>query len=134
MKALSVKNPYANLIRLGLKTVETRSRYTYHRGDVLICASKRSIDIADLFDQYGALVNIELRPSFYANPGMAICVATLTDVEPFGFRLEDKAFVEFDTQKPLHAYKLENIRAIEPFQVNGNLGFFEVDDSLIKYL
>jgi activating signal cointegrator 1 len=134
MKALSVKNPYANLIRLGLKKFETRSRYTYHRGDVLICASKRSIDIADIFDPYGALVNIELRPSFYANPGMAICVATITDVEHFGFQFEDKAFVEFDPQKPLYAYRLENIRPIEPFKVKGNLGFFEVDDSLIKFI
>ena len=134
MKALSVKNPYANLIRLGLKKIETRSRFTYHRGDVLICASKKSIDIADVFDPYGALINVELRPTLYANSGMAICVASIIDVEPFGYRLEDKAFVEYDPSKTLYAWPLENIRPIEPFEVKGKLGFFDVDDSLIKYL
>lgn len=39
--ALSVHQPYADLILSGAKTVEYRSWYTHHRGPLLICATQR---------------------------------------------------------------------------------------------
>jgi hypothetical protein len=59
LKAISIKQPYANQIISGEKTVEYRSWTTKHRGDLLICASKspeidglpvgKSICIAELW-------------------------------------------------------------------------------------
>ena len=41
IKALSVQQPWANLIASGEKTIEVRKKPTRHRGPLLICASKR---------------------------------------------------------------------------------------------
>jgi len=40
MKAISLKQPWANFIRDGRKTIETRAWKTEYRGDLLICSSK----------------------------------------------------------------------------------------------
>lgn len=40
MKALSIRQPWASLIVLGYKPVENRTRTSYHRGPLLIHASK----------------------------------------------------------------------------------------------
>ena len=41
LKALSVRQPFANLIADGSKTIEVRTRGTTHRGPLLIVSSKR---------------------------------------------------------------------------------------------
>ena len=41
MKALSVKQPWANMIASGEKTIETRTWMTSYRGQVLIVSSKQ---------------------------------------------------------------------------------------------
>ena len=41
LKALSVQQPFANLIADGSKTIEIRTRGTTHRGPLLIVSSKR---------------------------------------------------------------------------------------------
>jgi len=41
MKAISLCQPWADLIALGYKTVETRYWATKYRGPLLICAAKR---------------------------------------------------------------------------------------------
>ena len=41
LKALSVQQPFANLIADGSKTIEVRNRDTTHRGLLLIVSSKR---------------------------------------------------------------------------------------------
>jgi hypothetical protein len=43
MKALSLWQPWASLIPLGVKTIETRSWSTSYRGPLLICSAKRSL-------------------------------------------------------------------------------------------
>lgn len=48
MKALSLWQPYASLIAIGAKTIETRSWATSYRGPLMILASKRfDLEIAD---------------------------------------------------------------------------------------
>ncbi len=41
MKALSMWQPWASFVAAGIKTVETRSWSTEHRGPLLICSAKR---------------------------------------------------------------------------------------------
>ena len=43
MKAISIKSPYAQLIQLGYKTLEVRSKPTHYRGDVIICVSLKNV-------------------------------------------------------------------------------------------
>ncbi|NLE60710.1 MAG: ASCH domain-containing protein, partial [Planctomycetes bacterium] len=47
MKALSLWEPWASLMRCGAKTIETRSWYTSYRGPLLICGAKRWSDEQD---------------------------------------------------------------------------------------
>lgn len=51
MKAISLHQPWASLIAIGLKSIETRSWYTSYRGPVAIHAAKKitpeGIDLAD---------------------------------------------------------------------------------------
>ena len=47
MKALTIQQPYASLIALGLKTIETRSWSTRHRGRIAIHAGAAVAEDAD---------------------------------------------------------------------------------------
>lgn len=49
LRALVVRQPFANLIRDGSKKIEVRFWPTTHRGDLLICAAK-SADPASEYD------------------------------------------------------------------------------------
>ncbi|MBI2066116.1 ASCH domain-containing protein [Candidatus Woesebacteria bacterium] len=40
-KAISLKQPWANLVASGKKTIETRKWTTNYRGDLVICSSKK---------------------------------------------------------------------------------------------
>lgn len=111
MKALSLTQPYANLIRDRRKTIETRKWRTHYRGPLLICATKQKV--TDIFGEV-----IEPR-------GMAVCTVdvvacrqmTKLDEEAACFKLFDKAW----------AWELNNLRVIEPFAVKGQLNIFNVD-------
>lgn len=48
MKALSLHQPWASLVALGVKTIETRSWATQYRGRLAIAASKRKPTLGDL--------------------------------------------------------------------------------------
>lgn len=46
MKALTIRQPWASLIALGVKTIETRSWATKHRGPVLIHAGAKAVPVS----------------------------------------------------------------------------------------
>src|SRR3990172_1771948 len=79
MKALSIWQPWATLIAMGLKHYETRSWYTQYRGPLLICASQHRLTNRDL---------MKLRqeidfPSYSQLPfGKALCIVDLVEVYP----------------------------------------------------
>lgn len=104
MKALSVKQPWANLIASGEKTIETRVWATDYRGDILIVSSKQP----------------RIEPA-----GCAVAVVELTDCRPM--TLSDEAAAQCPIYDDAVAWVLRNVRAIEPFPVRGQLGLFEVD-------
>jgi hypothetical protein len=104
VKALSVKQPWANLIASGEKTIETRVWATDYRGDILIASSKQP----------------RIEPA-----GCAVAVVELTDCRPM--TLSDEAAAKCPIYDDAVAWVLRNVRAIEPFPVRGQLGLFEVD-------
>ena len=89
MRALTIRQPWASLIALGVKTIETRSWQTHYRGPLLIHAGKAEpgpivlgswevgrLDVgADRrmwrIDEFGPPVDLPL--------GAVVAVATLTD-------------------------------------------------------
>lgn len=109
MKALSLTQPYANLIRDGIKTIETRKWKTKHRGPLLICATKQKV--------YTDGKLIEPR-------GEAVCIVDVVDCRPMKKADEKAACIElFDGA---WAWDLTNLRVIKPFAVKGQLNIFNV--------
>ena len=104
MKAISIKQPWANLIASGQKTIETRVWATPYRGQILLVSSKTP----------------KIEPA-----GYAVAVAELADCRLMTKADEDAA------RCPIYpnavAWVLQNVRAIEPFPVKGQLGVYEVD-------
>ena len=125
MKALTIRQPWAELIASGVKRVENRSRRTHYRGPLAIHAGKSRADLC--FADPG-VVDVE-----DLTFGAVIATADLVDC----VRL-DRELCAHD--HPLrwvcdHAYTvgpwcwiLDNVqRLAEPMPVAGQLGFFNVD-------
>lgn len=104
MKALSIKQPWANMIASGEKTIETRTWSTDYRGPLLIVSSKTP----------------RIEPA-----GYALAVAKLIDCRPMTKDDEDEACCEIYAKA--HAWVLTNVRRIKPFAVKGQLGLYEVE-------
>lgn len=99
MKALTIRQPWASLIALGVKTIETRSWRTNYRGPIAIHAgiAKPKLteswpfqhgEIGDYwywnsmgFDYIGSAVEID-SPATLLQYGAVIATATLTDCLP----------------------------------------------------
>lgn len=103
-KCLSVKQPWANLIASGQKTIETRLWATHYRGELLIISSRKP-DIAPAGHAVAIATLIECRPMTQADEEAAMC------------NLYDGAF----------AWVLTNVKSIRPVPVRGSLGLFEAD-------
>jgi len=116
MKALSLRQPYASLIAIGKKTIETRTWATSYRGKLLIVSSKGKIykDVP-----YHGLFNLKL--PF----GMALATVELNDCRPM--RKEDEKAAMFSYDPLLFAWVLSDIKKIEPFPVKGELKLFDVN-------
>ena len=102
MKCISVKQPWANLISNGNKTIETRTWNTNYRGELLIASSKKP-------DVYPA--------------GCVVALATLIDCRDM--ELEDEDFACCQYRDGLKAWVLDNIRKVRPIPIKGQLGIYE---------
>lgn len=144
LKALSLWQPWASLIAVGAKTYETRSWKTDYRGPLLICASKKIITLLLIGSwEFRQAARQALQvPNGQSFPqglhGHAVAIVELMDCLPtFGYgwtkglSLEDikreQLFGDFSMNR--YAWKLENVRALEPFPVKGRHGLFEVEVS-----
>jgi hypothetical protein len=103
MKALSIKQPWANMIASGEKTIETRTWATDYRGDLLIVSSRKP----------------PIEPAGYALAvGRVVDCRKMTKV--------DEAAARCPVYPGAYAWILAGIRRIRPFPVRGQLGIFEV--------
>ena len=121
MKSLSVKQPWANLLVEGVKTIEVRSWSTPHRGPLLICASgsPKNIFWKDAEDN-------QIRV-FYA--GCMIGIVDLLDCRPMKKADEDAALCDF--QPGAYAWVTRPIAFCRPDPVLGKLHLYEVPDSKV---
>lgn len=105
MRAISLKQPWANLIAEGTKTIETRKWATDFRGDVVIVSSKKP----------------DIPPA-----GAAVAIVEIYDCIPMTIEHEEAACCEI--YENAYAWKLRNIRRIKnPFSVKGQLKFYNVN-------
>jgi ASC-1-like (ASCH) protein len=125
MKCLSIKQPYAELIVSGKKTIELRTWNTKFRGEFLVRASKR------VYEEDCKRLNID---SDRVVTGGVIGRASLYDVKHYTSREEFLAdshlHLASERYYPDHAYgfMLKNSsRLSKPVIIKGRLGFYNVE-------
>jgi hypothetical protein len=122
VKALSISQPYASLIVMGIKTVENRHWKTYYRGPLLIHAT-RSYDLAGYQHIIrNGIPNPEAFSSFSLPRGGVIGMVDLCGIDPPGDRgghpWADPAY---------YGWLLANARELPFVKVRGMPGLFWVD-------
>jgi len=132
MKVLSLLQPWASLVVMGAKKIETRSWSTSHRGELLIHAS---------LGKTGALISKDAPFKKYIADfkqlpfGAIIGKVALIDILPIGhlglddkkmakLTLEEKAFGDYSAER--YAWIFEEVEQFEkPIPVKGTLGLWE---------
>jgi predicted transcriptional regulator len=117
MKALSIKQPFAELILQGKKKIELRKWNTKFRGEFLIHAPKSSDKSA--MEKFG----------FSELPtGCIIGKVSLVDVKKYTSEQEhqkDKELHLASSSWGYYGFVLENPARLEKIPANGKLGFWE---------
>lgn len=146
MKALTLTQPWATLVALGEKSIETRSWPTQYRGLLAIhaakCFRKSSFKHDGIFNQEP--FRSSLRPSGnYSYPeldaGNVLCVCRLCGcsrtediMQQIGGLESFRKEAEFGNYAPRrYGFSLALEYRVKPVAVNGHLGLWEIDDSLL---
>jgi hypothetical protein len=119
MKALSLKQPYAELVVEGRKKIELRNWRTKFRGEFFIHASKNPDK--ESMKRFG-FTNLPL--------GFLVGKANLIDVKTYENEEEhskDKDLHLASSSWGNHGFILENPIKIEPISFKGKLNFFETN-------
>jgi activating signal cointegrator 1 len=82
MKALTLWQPWASLVALGLKHVETRSWATKYRGLLAIHAAAADTKMAHCWPAWSALLKHKAHSDALYERGHVLCVVRLLDVVP----------------------------------------------------
>ena len=122
LTAITLHQPWASLIAAGKKHYETRSWSTDYRGLIAIHAAKK-------LHEDESLISLLEFPAFPISLGAIVAIAELTDCI-----LMDEEFISKQSSfeqylglwKPgRYAWKLENVRAIEPIAATGKQGLWK---------
>lgn len=141
VKCISLWQPWASLIALGAKTIETRSWPTNHCGPMAIHASKRfgpeERDICLEEPFYSALESMfnHTRGVFEVPLGAILCIVDLQECLRFveGYRppRREQDFGDFGPGR--YGWQMKLVRKLEtPVPFKGSQGFFEVPDELLS--
>lgn len=121
--ALTIKQPYADAIADGEKTIEVRSRNTKYRGDILICSSKTP--------EYPTL-----------SCGTTLALVELYDVKPVSEFTDadwEKTRIPREKRKTFakgYGWLLRNARRVIEYPMKGQLGIYKYycpKDEIIEY-
>lgn len=127
MKVITIKEPWATLIKEGYKEYEFRTWKTKYRGEILIHAGK-CID-KEAMERFKHL-------NLNYSSGKIIAKATITDCvlvdDEFRTKMIKKDKLVYNNltremDKNLYGFKLENVEKINPIEVNGKLSLWNYD-------
>ncbi len=135
--AITLWQPWASLCALGIKTIETRSWGTEHRGPLIIHASKRSPDLAipalQVIQKTLEAITDEPLPA-----GQVIGIVNLDAVvetnmmaDP-SFLVPEEQYVLGDFSANRYAWFLDNPREIVPFNCRGFQRLWHYDGPVIE--
>lgn len=131
MKVLSIKEPFASLISLGIKKIETRSWKTNYRGEIYIHASLTMNTIKDK-NRKDKLLSL-LPDNYNFKQGYIICKAYLKDCiymdEEFINKIK-KEKVEYlcgHYEIGRYAWVISDVKLIKEIPAKGKLGIWNFD-------
>ncbi len=131
MKVLTIKEPFATLIKNKVKYIETRSWKTNYRGELYIQAGVAKIR-KDVRERKGLS---ELYNDDDLNYGNIICKCNLVDcvymTEEFINNEKNKNinnFISGHYEVGRYAWILDNIEPIKPIKVKGQLGIWNYNE------
>ncbi|MEB3218908.1 MAG: DNA N-6-adenine-methyltransferase [Nostocales cyanobacterium 94392] len=137
LKTISLWQPWASLIPLGLKHYETRNWKTNYRGKLLICStaanSKQHKEYLKICDE----LQLPAWENFPHGSAIALCdLVDCIEMTPEFIAQQSQTEIKSgDWQVGRYAWKLENIQPItEAFAVKGKQGFFDVSLENYKFL
>lgn len=120
VKVLSIREPYASLIKLKIKTIETRSFKTNYRGELYIHASLSKSNVGDDLSKL-------VMPMY----GKIICKCKLVDcvlmTKEYVKYVKDNMPMEYKCglyEEGRYAWILENIEEIDAIKAKGKLGIW----------
>lgn len=143
MKALTIRDPWAELIARGVKPVENRKAGTGYRGPLAIHVS-RTLDTPatvrrDVVNALGSTTDERLtaRATMDEHAGLVIAVADLVDVhESDGICCGPWAQHRYDGRVSVQYMRhlvLANVRRLAwPVAARGALGLWNIEDELIE--
>jgi len=119
MRALTVRQPWAEYLVNGLKLVEVRSRPTTHRGRLAIHSAKTFDDIDPIDGE------LDLPR------GVIVGTVELYDCIPLTEGLFEAAMFEGDPAD-LWAWRVRDPQRVEPVEWRGQLSLWNIPDELIE--
>lgn len=140
MKALSLWQPWASAIPMGLKHYETRSWSTTYRGPLVIAAAKTMKGVGTLSPcMRGDMERLMRRTSLMDLPtGVALCVCDLVDVidshDHPNTEISEIEHLFGDWSPNRYAWKLDQIRPITiTIPIKGKQGLFNCPQDVADY-
>lgn len=131
MKVISIIEPWASLIKEGIKEIETRSWKTNYRGKIYIHASLKKVSKKD--ERINNLVSLLEDKDF--KYGHIIAEAELVDCiymdEQFLKEIKEnnQEYICGEYSLGRYAWKLSNIKVLDnPIPAKGNLGIWNYND------
>lgn len=124
MKVLSIKEPFASLIKNGIKKIETRSFKTNYRGELYIHASLKDSEIRDELKSLIKDINY--------NRGYILCKCKLVDciymTEEFINDIKSNNYTEYICGRyevGRYAWILDDVEVLKsPIKAKGQLGIW----------
>lgn len=153
MRVITVIQPWATLLALGEKKFETRPRRTHIRGDLAIHAGKKVVREACLREPIRSILAKHGYTADNLPTGVIIFVVNLFDCHvvhadhsgdavllnrgdapAFWIGKDSNEFHFGDFSPGRHAWRMEDVREIEPIPARGQQGFWNWTDGQIKIL
>ena len=123
MKALTVRQPFAQAINDNLKNIEFRSWRTEHRGELLICAAKADAEA------WADITGLGVTP---LPVGCHVCVVDLIDVRPMTEADAEQYGVDYDPSVFAWVFDDKTGYMCQPRPIIGALKLFDVQPDRIQ--
>ena len=134
MKAISLQNPWAQLVVSGFKTVEAKTWTTDYRGELLICSKARSDKLLEkaVLDVIEEETDLAFEQSEFFVNGAVLGKVQLVDIRPLTEDDLEESWMDpaelEAAETPLYAWVFDNAEPIaEPIEVKGKPRLFDVE-------